>query len=136
MTKEQRSYCMSRIRSKNTGIEREIFRRLNIKGVKYKKHYKIIGKPDVAFPEHKIAVFIDSDFWHGWQYPRWSKRLPNNYWRDRIERNRQRDLNNFAKLRDRGWKVIRIWGHAIKQNPDKCTNIILGIAGYKKRQKQ
>ena len=132
LTKSQRSYCMSCIRSKNTGIELEMFRQLNHKGIRYKKHYKIAGRPDIAFPEWKIAVFLDSDFWHGWQFPRWEKRLPNKYWRDRIKCNIRRDRNNFEKLRNGDWKVIRIWGHEIKEDPVKCANKILKIVDQRK----
>ncbi len=65
---------MSSIRSKNTNIEKQIFSLLSKRGIKYKKYYKIIGKPDVTFPELKVAVFLDSDFWHGWNFPRWKNR--------------------------------------------------------------
>lgn len=127
LSKADRKKCMSRIRSKNTGIEKVIFALLDKKKVKYEKHYKIFGKPDIAFPDKKIAVFLDSDFWHGWHFPRWKNKLPKAYWRDKIESNRKRDRNNFAKLRRRNWSVLRIWSHSIKEDPDRCVKEILNM---------
>lgn len=127
LSPKDRSKCMSHIRSKNTGIEKTIFSLLNKNKIHYKKHYNIFGKPDIAFPTLKIAVFLDSDYWHGWNFPRWKSRLPKKYWQDKIENNRRRDKKNFAKLRYRGWKVIRFWGHQIKKTPEKCVNEIIDI---------
>lgn len=125
---------MSRIRSKNTGIEKTIFSLLNKNRVYCQKHYKkIVGKPDIAFPRLKVAVFIDSEYWHGWQYPRWKHRLPKKYWQDKIENNRKRDKKNHAKLRRDGWKVIRIWGHQIKENPEKCLMKIIDAVQERKK---
>jgi len=125
LSKEDRSKCMSRIRSKHTGIEKKIFSILDKRGIYYQKHYKrAYGKPDIAVPSIKLAVFLDSDFWHGWYFPQWKYRLPEKYWQDKIERNRERDKKNFSKLRRQGWKVIRLWGHQIKNDPEKCADII------------
>lgn len=125
LSKKDRSKCMSRIRSANTAIEKQIFSILDKRGVYYQKHYKKApGKPDIAVPSLKLAVFLDSDFWHGWYFPKWKDRLPKEYWRDKIERNRERDKKNFAILRRRGWKVIRLWGHKIKKNPERCADLI------------
>ncbi len=125
LSKSDRKKCMSSIRSKNTNIEKQIFSLLSKRGIKYKKYYKIIGKPDVTFPELKVAVFLDSDFWHGWNFPRWKNRLPKTYWRDKIELNRVRDRGNFLKLKRKGWRVLRLWGHEIEDNPDDCVRKIL-----------
>ena len=102
-----------------------MFTLLKKQNIKFKKHYNIAGKPDIAVPKKRVAVFLDSDFWHGWNFPRWKNRLPKKYWRDKIEYNRKRDKRNFAKLRRMGWKVIRIWGHEIKKDPDECAGRIL-----------
>jgi len=133
LTKEQRHRNMSNIRSRDTNIEKCIFTLLNARRVKYKKHYNIYGKPDIVFPHYKTAVFLDSDFWHGWRFPQWKNRLPKVYWRKKIENNIRRDKNNFSKLRSRGWKVIRLWGHQIKSNPELCCDRIIDAVNARKK---
>lgn len=73
------------------------------------------GKPDIVFQKEKVCVFLDSDFWHGWQYPRWEKVLKNDFWKKKIENTRNRDVKTTAYLRRNGWKVLRIWGHKINK---------------------
>jgi len=124
-TKKKRSEVMSLIRSKNTRQELAVFRELRKRGIYFKRHYKLApGFPDIAIPSRKVAVFIDGDFWHGWQYPRWRCELPRIYWRRKIENNRKRDLNNFALLRRRGWKVLRIWEHQLRENFHRSIELI------------
>ena len=72
LTKEQRSWNMSRIRASGTEFEKLIFKELRKHGANFQKNYsKVIGKPDIAKPKYKKAIFLHSDFWHGWQLPRW-----------------------------------------------------------------
>ncbi|MCX5693697.1 MAG: very short patch repair endonuclease [Candidatus Omnitrophica bacterium] len=125
LSRADRRKNMQSICSKNTGIEKTIFSLLKGRSISFKKHYQIIGKPDIAFPKHKVAVFLDSDFWHGWNFPRWKNKLPKAYWRDKIENNRKRDKRNTLKLRRAGWKVVRIWSHEIKNNPQISLRRIL-----------
>ena len=107
---------MSRIRSKNTGIEMLVFRELRRRGIRFQKHYgRVVGTPDVAVPKKKIAVFVDGDFWHGFRFPSWKKKLSSKFWIAKIERNRRRDRRNFAKLRRDGWRVMRVWEHQLKK---------------------
>ncbi|MCL5009022.1 MAG: very short patch repair endonuclease [Patescibacteria group bacterium] len=122
LTKEQRSYTMSRIKSKNTKIEILVFNEFRRAGIIFKRHYsKLPGKPDIAVLKNKKAVFIDSDFWHGWQYPRWKNKL-NRYWSEKIGRNRIRDRKNIRLLRKLGWETIRIWGHQLERNHRRTLN--------------
>ncbi len=115
---EVRSRIMSKIRSKNTSIEKIVFKELRREGIHFQKHYrKALGTPDVAIPEKKIAVFIDGDFWHGYRYPQWKKRIKSRFWRKKIEHNRRRDQLYFRTLRRRGWKVMRVWEHQLKSDP-------------------
>ena len=114
-TKEKRSEIMSLIRGKNTKPEMEVFRYLRSQKIYFQKHYKKVpGSPDVALPSKKIAVFIDGDFWHGWQFEKRREKLPETYWRGKIEANIKRDKRNFARLRRSGWKVLRVWEHQLK----------------------
>ncbi|MDB5224501.1 MAG: Vsr domain protein mismatch repair endonuclease [Candidatus Adlerbacteria bacterium] len=108
---------MSRIRSKNTKIETRVFSRLRKDKVYFQKHYKKApGSPDLAWPMKKRAVFIDGDFWHGYQFNKMKKRLPNAYWLEKIETNIKRDRRNRRKMMYLGWKYIRIWEHEIEKD--------------------
>jgi len=93
ISKKKRSSLMSKIRSKNTRFEEDFISLLKkTTHKKFKTHVTDIrGKPDVVFNRDKVCVFLDSDFWHGWQYPRWKHLLKNDFWRGKIERNRARD---------------------------------------------
>ncbi len=115
-TKKKRSEVMALIRSKNTKLEQKVFRHLQRKGVYFKKHHdKVFGRPDIVLVRKRRAVFIDSGFWHGWQYPRWKKRLSSSFWQEKIEKNRQRDRRVTATLRRNGWEVLRVWSHRLEK---------------------
>lgn len=125
-SKQKRSEIMSRIRSKNTKAETVVFRELRRRGIYFQKHYdKAPGKPDIALPRKKRAVFIDGDFWHGYQFSIIRDRLPKEYWREKIENNIKRDRKNRAKLRSQGWQVLRIWEHEVKKKPEQSINRII-----------
>ena len=112
--KEKRSDIMSKIRSKNTKPELLVFRELRKRKIYFYKHYaKILGKPDIALPRKKIAVFIDGDFWHGYKFSNQKNRLPKEYWLDKIESNVKRDRRIRLKLKKEGWNILRVWSHEI-----------------------
>lgn len=116
LTKEQRSYCMSRVRGKDTSLEKRVRSELHARGYRFRKHVGALpGKPDVVFPAEKVAIFIDGDFWHGWRFPLWSERL-SEFWREKIGKTRQRDQRNFRRLRRNGWCVIRVWEHQLRDD--------------------
>ena len=125
LTKKQRHYCMSRIRSKNTKIEKIIFKLLKDRKVKFKKHYDLPGKPDIVFPKFKLVIFINSDFWHGWRFSTWKKRLNRKYWRNKILLNIKRDRKNYYLLRRKGWKSLKLWEHSIKRSPISCVERVI-----------
>jgi DNA mismatch endonuclease (patch repair protein) len=113
-TKEKRSEIMSKIRSRNTRVESLIFRELRKRKIYFQKHYKnAIGNPDIALPRKKKAVFIDGDFWHGYQFPKLKKRLPKKYWVEKIGNNIKRDRQNRNRLKKEDWKILRVWSHEI-----------------------
>lgn len=120
ISKTKRSFVMSKIHSRGTKFESDFLEKLKIKTrKKYRLNVnELRGKPDIVFDRYKICVFLDSDFWHGWQYPRWSHLLKNDFWRDKIESNRKRDNKNTSWLRRNGWRVVRIWEHNIKKDAD------------------
>lgn len=125
LTPNQRSYCMSRVKGKDTSLERIVRSELHKRGYRFRKHVKELpGKPDIVFSKQKVAVFVDGDFWHGYRFSQWKIKL-SPFWREKIGRNRERDRKNFSKLRAQGWKVIRLWGHQIKNDLDGCINKVV-----------
>ena len=120
---------MSKIRSKDTKFEKEFIAALKkATRKKFKTNVASIkGKPDIVFEKDKVCVFLDSDFWHGWQYPRWKHLLKNDFWRTKIENNRKRDKKTTAYLRRHGWKVIRIWEHNITKKRVQILNKLLKL---------
>ena len=122
-SREKRSWVMSRIRGKNTGIEitvRDILRSNNIEFV---QHPKIHGSPDFLVGK-KTVIFCDGDFWHGFQYDI-KKKPAKKFWRDKIEENMRRDRRIARKLRRDGYSVIRLWEHSIEKKPDVCLRRII-----------
>lgn len=127
LTSEQRSYCMSRIKAKDTGIEKLLRSELHKLGLRFRKHVRDLpGKPDIVFSKAKVAVFIDGDFWHGFRFPSWEDKV-SDFWKKKILKNRERDCKNHRRLRDKDWTVIRIWQHQIDQDIKKCTDKIVSI---------
>ena len=128
LTKSQRSYNMSRIKSKNTALELKVFNALESAKVNFGKHDKELpGKPDIVFYKTKTAVFIDSDFWHGWKLKTWESKL-SDFWRKKISYNENRDKRNNKILRSIGWKPVRVWGHQLKKNFNKYVKKIQSYA--------
>lgn len=120
-TKEKRSWIMSRIRGKNTKIEKLVESWLRKNKINFRKHYKMVGNPDFTMPKKKIAVFIDGDFWHGYDYQERRRKLPV-YWKEKIKKNMERDKRINKELRKLGWKVIRIWEHTIIKKPKNLNS--------------
>ncbi len=114
---EKRSEIMSRIRSKETQAEKIVFRYLRQQKIYFQKHYaRVVGKPDIALPRKKRAVFIDSDFWHGRTYDKVLKnRPPGDYWVLKIARNMERDKQQRERLVTQGWSVLVVWEEDIKR---------------------
>ena len=126
-TQEQISYNMSRIRNKDTSIELLLRKELWNRGIRYRKNVQsIIGKPDIVFITKRIAVFCDSEFWHGYDWEKRKNDFKTNkpFWTTKIERNIQRDKEVTTALTDDGWLVIRFWGNDIKKNTKTCADII------------
>ena len=112
---------MGLVRSRDTRLEVEFLRLLSAilypLGYRYRKHCRsVYGTPDVVFHRFKLAIFIDSDFWHGRNYKLLADRM-NPFWRKKIERNMERDRQVARKLRHRGWSVLRFGERQIKRRP-------------------
>ena len=121
-TPEKRSWVMSRIRSRDTKIEKRTASLLRKNGLHYRRFPKMFGSPDFVV-EKKVLVFCDGDFWHGYGYGK-KKRPRKNFWRDKIERNMKRDRKVTRKLRADGWSVVRLWEHDIERRPQSCIGRI------------
>lgn len=125
-----RSQVMARVKSKNTSFEMMLRRELWRRGLRYRANDKtVFGKPDIVFKGKKIAVFVDSEFWHGKDYPH-GRNIPkenNDYWVKKIERNIARDKEVNKTLRKEGWTVIRIWSKDLKKNLSEHVERIWNI---------
>lgn len=110
---------MSKIKAKNTRLEIG-FKEL-IKGLRFRYQPNIFGKPDFASKKLKIAIFIDSCFWHKCPQHFRKPTANNSYWTKKINRNVERAKEVNVQLKKQGWKVIRFWEHDIKKYPKKCV---------------
>lgn len=126
-TPEQIHYNMSRIRNKDTKIEIQLRKELWSRGLRYRKNDKSVeGKPDIVFKGPKVAVFCDSEFWHGydWEHRKNDIKTNRDFWINKIERNIQRDYQVNRILGEQGWVVLRFWGKDIQKNLTQCADII------------
>lgn len=128
LTKEQRRKNMQNIRSQDTKPERVVMNELKKRKIYFAKNVKkITGKPDIVFRRKKVAIFIDSDFWHGHSKYGHIPKTNTEYWKKKIENNQNRDKKVNKILRNEGWKVIRIWEHEIKEDFNSVVNNIIDI---------
>ena len=132
----QRSALMSSIRAKNTKPELIVFAELRTRGIRFQRHYdRVPGKPDLAKPRKKLAVFIDGDFWHGRELDRVIEKYgETSSWVVKLRRNIERDLEQETALRDSGWNVLRVWESDIKRLRTRSDSIDLIEAFLGSRQ--
>jgi len=125
LTKEQRSRCMSRIRSKWTSQEVKIHNYLKGNKIKHKMYPNIKGSPDIILRDTKTAVFLHGCFWH--KCPKCYKEPKSNkeYWLPKIEKNVKRDKKNKKLLKNQGFKVIIIWEHEVKKDLKKVLKKLI-----------
>lgn len=121
------SYTMSRIRSKGTAIEFIMAKALKHAGFIFKRYYNIFGKPDFVIAPLRLAIFCDSDFWHGrnWANLRNKIRVNRRYWIPKIKRNIARDKQVNSELEQGGWIVMRFWDSEIYQDINSCIERIV-----------
>ena len=97
-------------------------------GFRYRKNVKKLpGTPDIVYSKNKLVIFVDGEFWHGynWIEKRQKIRTNRDFWIPKIERNMQRDNQNNQKLYDAGWYVMRFWEHQIKKDFEEIINRII-----------
>ncbi|GMN10135.1 very short patch repair endonuclease [Croceitalea sp. MTPC9] len=127
-TTPQRSKIMSKIRGKNTKPELAFRRALWAAGFRYRIDYKkLIGKPDILLKKYKTAIFIDGEFWHGYNWEERKTKIKTNreFWIPKIERNIQRDQEVNTELERLGYKVFRFWEREVNKNLEECLNSVL-----------
>lgn len=118
---------MQAIKATGTGIEKTLRKALSKEGFRYRLNAKnILGKPDLAFVREKVAIFCDSEFWHGKNWEKEKQRIKTNkkFWQDKIERNIRRDKKVNRDLKKEGWKILRFWGKDINKKTDECVSKI------------
>jgi DNA mismatch endonuclease (patch repair protein) len=126
VSRAKRSEIMRLVKSKDTKLEQVLHKGLRDKGYKFKKNVaRLPGKPDLVFTSEKVAVFINSCFWHGCKQHCRMPATNRAYWNKKIAGNKKRDLLVAAKLRTGGWRVISVWEHSIKKSPDAVVRRIL-----------
>ena len=93
---------------------------------KIENYKKLVGKPDIVFYRDKVAVFCDSEFWHGYDWENRKKDFKSNkdFWIPKIERNIQRDIEVTEQLKTEGWIVLRFWGKDIMKKTQECADIV------------
>jgi DNA mismatch endonuclease Vsr len=127
LTKEQRRINMQAVKSKGSKIETTLGKGLWVKGLRYRKNDKsVFGKPDFVFKGSKVAVFCDSEFWHGkdWKIRKNEHKTNIDFWHKKISRNIQRDEEVNIQLKNEGWVVLRFWGDEIEKNTLLCIEKI------------
>jgi DNA mismatch endonuclease Vsr len=115
---------MRAIRSSGSKIERILAKELWALGLRYRKNDRtVFGKPDLTFKRYKLAIFVDSEFWHGkdWNTRKYDFKSNEDFWHKKIEQNIARDREVNGRLPKEGWRVLRFWGKEINDNLHHCA---------------
>ena len=125
-SKEKRSDVMSKIHgsgNKDTEIAMiQIFKEFHIIG--WKRKQKIMGKPDFTFWKQRVVVFVDGCFWHGCVLHSTTPKTNKGFWENKLSKNKERDIFVTQYLQEKGWKVIRVWEHDLKDHSAVAKNVI------------
>lgn len=125
-----RTKIMKAVKSKGSKIEIRLMNALWHRGMRYRKNVKgIVGTPDIVFKSKKVAIFCDSEFWHGkdWEKRKYDFKSNQDFWYQKIERNIEKDKEVNAKLQEQGWIVIRFWGKEIEKNLETCCEKVATV---------
>lgn len=138
LTPEQRTKNMKAIKSKNSKMEMKLAKQLWARGHRFRRNSKkVFGKPDFSLKKYKLAIFIDSEYFHGkdWQTEKHRIKTNREFWWSKIESNINRDKIVNMKLEELGWKVLRFWSGEVKKNVDLCVLTIEQIIQNRKNAK-
>lgn len=128
LTKEQRQKNMQAVKSKGSKIETILGKSLWAAGLRYRKNDKtVFGKPDFTFKKYKVAVFCDSEFWHGrdWEVKKHEHKSNIDFWHKKIGLNIERDVEVNRQLTSEGWTVLRFWGKEIEKELFLCIKKVV-----------
>jgi len=126
LTREQRQYCMSRIRGKDTKPEMIVRRLVHSLGYRYRLHVRSLpGCPDLVLHRHRKVIFVHGCFWHrhNCRYGRVRPATRAKFWHDKLEGNKERDRKNRRRLRQQGWQVLTVWECQTKSPERLLTRI-------------
>lgn len=126
-TKPDISKRMAKVKLEKGTAETLLAKSLWAKGIRYRKNYKRLpGSPDIAITKYKVAIFIDGEFWHGYDWDSRKATLKNNkeYWVEKIEENMRRDKKNDRLLNEMNWTVIHFWEKDVLKNTRVCVEAV------------
>lgn len=126
---------MARVRSRDSKAELALRRAIFARGIRYRLHAReLVGCPDLVIRKHRVAVFVDGDFWHGnaWRLrglPNLEAQFPTRtqWWTSKIQRNMRRDEEVNVALRAEGWKVLRIWESEVLRDPEAAASSVIAL---------
>lgn len=124
---------MAHVHLKGGKAEKTLCKALWRRGLRYRKNYKKLpGSPDIAITKQKIAIFVDGEFWHGYDWENRKRKLKRNrdYWIEKIEENIERDKKNDILLRKQGWIVLHFWEKDVLKNIDYCVELTCYYAKF------
>ncbi len=132
-TTKDRSNLMRKIKGSDTKPELKLRKFLWNIGLRYRKNVKKLpGSPDIVFNKYRLVIFIDGEFWHGYNWEEKKQKIKSNrdFWIPKIERNIERDKNINKQYSQLNWKIMRFWEHEIKNEFGKCATNILDFISY------
>ncbi len=121
---------MSHVRLKHGKAETLLAKALWHRGYRYRLNYKKLpGSPDIALTKDHVAVFVDGEFWHGYNWARKKEELRSNraYWIEKIQENIARDARNGQELAYLGWAVLRFWEKEVLKDLEGCVNAVEAV---------
>lgn len=127
LSPEQRAYCMSRIKGRNTNPEMALRKALWQLGYRYRINTRLSGKPDIVLTNYRTVIFVDGCFWHKCPDHFVQPKTRAQFWADKIQKNVERDERNNDILYSQGWQVVRIWEHEIKESLDASVVKVVKI---------
>ena len=137
LSPKQRSLLMSRVKGTETGIEVRLRKQIWKAGFRYRKNHMVEGiKVDLAFPRHRLVVFIDGCFWHGCPLHYTIPVTREDFWRSKLRANVERDRRQTLFLEQKQWRVLRIWEHEVKKETEKIAERICRFLGNGGRPKK
>lgn len=127
LTKEQRSRTMSAVRGKDTKPEKKVRSTLHRNGFRFSLHRKDLpGKPDLVLPKYRTVIFVHGCFWHGHDCPRGKRPATRQeFWNEKLEKNKLRDVRNRGALEDLNWRVFVIWECCLEEGTDQVLDWLL-----------